>query len=307
VISYFLLISSIGVYGQVLLCRYGTQTLALWPTHNYCELSLVDLSEKYKNSHFSFTGTPEQKSATNVFFNRPSKVDFLPKEILSDFPQFNSLSIHYCDTLTVLKNDLFTKDFNVIQYLHLSFNKVESIEANAFQYLTNLKWISLGENQIQSLPHQIFRNNPEIIGIFFPENKINSITPDFFKNLNKLQFVSLIKNQCTQNFFDCISVSCSVTQSELDDNLSTCFSNFLNNVDGKSSECSANLQRAISELKSLEQEVARWTLSKQSNAECNREKESIDRELRALKLENADLKTKLLDNEDRHLDCRVKD
>jgi hypothetical protein len=76
--------------------------------------------------------------------------------------------------------------------------------------------------------------------------------------------------------------------------------NFLNNVDGKSKieslECGANLQRAISG----------WTLSKQSDAECNREKEAIDQELRYLKLENADLKIKLL-NSDRHLDCRVKD
>ncbi len=81
----------------------------------------------------------------------------------------------------------------------------------------------------------------------------------------------------------------------------------MNNVDGKSSECGANLQTAISELKSLEQQVAGWTLSKQSDAECNHEKKAIDRELKALMLENADLKTKLLDSEDRHLDCRVKD
>jgi hypothetical protein len=312
VISYFLLVSSIGVFGQVLKCRYGNHTLPLWPAHNYCELSLVDLSEKYKNSHFSFTGTPEQKSAaTTVFFNRPSNVDFLPKEILNDFPQFNSLNIHYCDTLTIIKNDLFTKDFNVIQYLHLSFNKIESIEANAFQLLTNLKWIALGDNQMQSLPHQIFRNNPEIIIMWLDGNKITSITPDFFKNLNKLQFVSLLKNQCIYGIFGCASGSCLVTQSELDNNLSTCYSNFLNTVDGKpkmeSLECGANLQRAISELKSLEQEVARWTLSKQSDAECNREKEVIDRELRALKQENTDLKIKLLDSDDRHLDCRVED
>ncbi len=310
-ISYYLLVSSIGVYGQVLLCRYGTHTMPLWPAHNYCALTSIDLSEKYKNSHFLFTGTPEQKSATNVFFNRPSKVDFLPKEVLNDFPQFNSLSINYCDTLTIIKNDLFTKDFSAIQYLHLSFNKIESIEANAFQHLRKLKWISLGNNQMQSLPHQIFRNNPEIIIMWLGSNKINSITPDFFKNLNKLQFVSLLKNQCIENYFGCSTGSCSVTQSELDSSLSTCYSNFLNTVGGKSKieslKCGANLQTAISELKSLEQEVVRWTLSKQSNVDCSRKKEAIDRELRVVKLENADLKTKLLDSDDRHLDCRVKD
>ncbi len=361
-IFYFLLVSSIGVFGRELECGYFTITNALRPTYNYCELSLVDLSEDYKNSDFSFTGTPEQKSAaTTVFFHRPYKVDFLPKEILNDFPQFNSLSIHYCDTLTVLKNDLFSKDFNAIEYLHLGFNKIESIEANAFQHLRKLKWIDLGENQMQSLPHQIFRNLPEIIAIWLNHNKINSITPDFFKNLYELQFVNLIKNQCTQNYFGCYSGSCSVSQSELNTDLSTCYTNCENDVEcasksGKlenlspddieqnidlivsSGHASTLIKRyhtslekvnedniekdsklkicdeAIQKLKkesaesdaNLHRAISGWTLSKQSNAECNREKEAIDQELRALKLEIADLKIKLLDS-DRHLDCRVKD
>ncbi len=74
-------------------------------------------------------------------------------------------------------------------------------------------------NQLRSLPHQIFRNNPELIAIFFHSNQINSITPDFVKNLNKLQWVDFNENQCIDQYFECDFELCS----ELDRGLSTCY------------------------------------------------------------------------------------
>jgi hypothetical protein len=47
-------------------------------------------------------------------------------------------------------------------------------------------------DQSSPLPHQIFKNNPEIIAIWLHQNKISSITPDFFNNLNNL-FISVLK------------------------------------------------------------------------------------------------------------------
>jgi hypothetical protein len=186
----------------------------------------VDLSAKYKSDDHSFTGTPEQKSAvTSVNFESPSNIEFLPKEIISDFPKLNGMIITSCTTLTIVRNAFFTKDFGAIEYLYLCNNKIETVEANAFQHLTKLKWIAMHDNQITSLPHQIFRNNPEIIAIFLSSNKINSITPDFSKSLNKLQYVGFGGNQCISKNFGCSSGSCSVTQAELDNGLSTCYTN----------------------------------------------------------------------------------
>jgi hypothetical protein len=120
----------------------------------------------------------------------------------------------------------------VIEYLNLASNKIATIEVNAFQHLPKLKWINLSVNQLRSLPHQIFKNNPEMILIGLPGNKMNSITPDFFKNLNKLQYVYFYSNdQCTKRSFGCHIGSCSVSQSELDSGLSTCFKNCLDDVE----------------------------------------------------------------------------
>jgi hypothetical protein len=234
-VLYFLLALVIRIFGRELTCDYGTHSYVMWPTFNQCELSSIDLSESFKTVEHSFSGTPAQKSeATVVNFASPSRIDFLPKEILDDFPQLNGIMIEDCKTFTIVKNGFFTDDFGAIQYLYLQYNKIETVEANAFQHLPKLKWIALDYNQLSSLPHQLFKKNSELIAIWLYGNKINSITPDFFKNLDKLQLVYFTSNQCINKIFGCDTGSCSVSESELDSNLSSCYSNCLND-----SECAA--------------------------------------------------------------------
>jgi hypothetical protein len=144
----------------------------------------------------------------------PSNVEFIPRQILSDFPKLNGLIIQRCSNFRIVKNDLLSEDFRAIEYLELFNNSIETVEATALQHLRKLKWINLNGNQIQALPFQIFQNNPEII------------TPDLFKNLNKLQHVNFgIHNRCVNRSFGCYSGSCSVNQSQLDSGLLSCYNN----------------------------------------------------------------------------------
>ncbi len=187
------------------------------------------MSENFKTAEHSFTGTPQQKEyLTVVRFHEPTQIDFLPKEMLNDFPELNGIIIGYCETFKTVRDNLFTEDFGAIQYLSLNGNKIAKIEANAFQRLPKLKWINLAYNQLRSLPNQIFKNNPELIFIGLDGNTISSITPDFFQNLDKLQRVNFYGNECTKKDFRCYSYSCLVSQEELDSALSTCYSNCLN-------------------------------------------------------------------------------
>jgi hypothetical protein len=236
-----LLISCPLVFGRELECRYGsTNRNALWPEFKFCEISSVDLSQEYETDKFSFTGTPSQKSAATVLsFVAPTTIDFLPKQILDNFPQLNGISITNSgdDTFTIIGDNFFSKDFAAIEYLSLHRNEIESIEANAFRYFPKLKWIKLGRNPLRSLPHPIFKNNPEMIAIWLDECNIISITPDFFKNLNKLQYVQIgFGNECSDKEFGCTSGSCSVAQEELDTGLATCYKNCLGDA-----ECSSKL------------------------------------------------------------------
>jgi hypothetical protein len=203
----------------------------MWPTFNQCKIEPLDLSEKFRTEVHSFSGTTAQKlAATTVWLRDLSNVDFIPKEVPTEFPNLNGILIDTC-TLPTVKNDLFKKSFHGLQYLWFYRCKIQTFEVNAFQYLVNLKWIRLDENQIESLPLQIFKNNPELIYINLEENKINSISSNFFKNLKKLQFVQLNSNLCINKDFGCSSSTCSVSQAELDSELSTCYLNCKNNME----------------------------------------------------------------------------
>ncbi len=222
----FLVLVSIGIItGRQLQCSYGTDEAPLWPEFHRCKLYQVNLSKSYETQVHLFSGSNSQKSqATVVHFYESPQIDFIPKEILKEFPNLNGLIFDSCNLL-VLKNELFSEDFVVLEYLHLSLNQIAYIEPLAFQNLKNLKWLALLWNKIQSLPFNLFQKNPKLIYLNSADNQINSISPNLLKNLNQLKYVDFWFNQCVSRDFGC--ETCSISQSDLDSGLSECFQNCL--------------------------------------------------------------------------------
>jgi hypothetical protein len=266
----------------------------------------------YKNVHHTFSGTPRQKSIIHIVnIDYSAHVDFIPKEIPDNFPQMFVLAVRFCKTLKTVRDDFFSSGFNVLKNLELTYNKIETIEANAFQHLTRLEVIYLTSNEIRSLPHQIFKNNLVLRHIELNINQIHSITPDFFKNLNKLKYVQLSRNQCIKKRFGCASGSidysvyakCFVSHSNMNWDLKPCYNNCLTDVEcasksGKNNiiECNAKKVEEISpDLKALKQDV---TSLVQSNVDCTSNYRTIDSELKSLKQELAELKTKFQESKD---------
>jgi hypothetical protein len=226
-----LILVSIGVItGRELECSYyGNSDYPLWPTFYQCSLSRVNLSESYESQVHFFTGSSWEKSqATAVSFRYSSKIDFIPKAIPEEFPNLNRLIFSDCN-LPVLKNDLFPEEFLVLEYLNFRSNQIASIEPLAFQNLKNLKQLELFSNKIQSLPFNLFQNNFKLFYLDFRVNEINSISPNLLKNQNQLKWVNFKYNQCVSREFGCDT--CSISQSELDSGLSTCFQNCLKDPD----------------------------------------------------------------------------
>jgi hypothetical protein len=226
-IAFLIFVASIGVItGRELECYYTTDWFTLWPEFNQCYLYDVDLSESFQSQLHSFTGSTSEKSDTTaVRFQESSQIEFVPKEILKEFPNLNGLIFNTCN-LPILKNDLFPSDFVVLEYLSLVLSQIDSIEPFAFQNLKNLKWLSLWYNKIQSLPFNLFQTNQKLIYLNFSYNRINLISPNLLKNLNHLIFVEFQINQCVDQGFGCETCS-SISQSDLDSGLSTCFQNCL--------------------------------------------------------------------------------
>jgi hypothetical protein len=223
---------SIGVItGRQFECSFYTSGSGetLWPSFYYCKLFSVDFPKSYESQVRSFTGSTSEKSrATVVYFAGSSQIDFIPKQIPKEFPNLNGLIFDRCN-LTVLKNDLFSAEFVVLEFLNLMSNQIMFIEPFAFKNLKNLKWLRLWGNKIQSLPFNLFQNNPKLIYLDFKVNEINSISPNLLKNLNQLKYVDFLSNRCVRREFGC--ETCSVSQSELYSGLSTCFENCLKDTD----------------------------------------------------------------------------
>jgi hypothetical protein len=217
--------------GRQLQCTSETiNDLTLWPSFKRCYTNQVDYSARFEKEKHSFyiTGSSVQKSEVNAFYIQSSaQVDYIPLDILSEFPNLNGLRISFCD-LPIVKSGLFKEELQKLEYLDLATNKIESIEPEAFKFLIKLKWIRLGWNKLQTLPYRLFKNNPDIIFInFFNWNKINSIHPNFFDGLQKLKLIDFTLNE------GCINgeigyETCLISQSDLKGKLQGCFDNCSN-------------------------------------------------------------------------------
>jgi hypothetical protein len=219
----------------------------LWPYHEACWVNNIDFPEEFRSEKHSFSGSSSQKMEwKNLHIYNSEKIDFIPVDIFVEFPNLNSLLFSGCN-IPIVKSGLFTVEFQKLEYLNFQASKVQSIEETAFEHLVNLKWINFYSNQIKSLPSSIFEGNPNIIYVSFKANQINSINPDLLKNL-KLKIVDFSDNQCVDKNFGC--ETCSVSQSELNDGLSKCFTNYQNDVvcstknDSETKDLNSNLQSA---------------------------------------------------------------
>jgi hypothetical protein len=220
------------VFATKLICRYDADYLTLWPTHRRCVVSNHNFSSFARNERFSFTGSMKEKNeATVVYFYSSPSIDFIPLEILTEFPNLNGIRI-YGSNIPTLEEGFFTKDFKDILYLSLGTNKINQIEENALINLQELKWVDLERNQIESIKTNIFIKSLKLKYIFLRYNNIKMINPQLFLNLNDLVEVWLDNNECTDSDFGGSDESLTL----MNDNLKNCHTNCLND-----DECAADM------------------------------------------------------------------
>jgi hypothetical protein len=218
-----------AAFGRQISCAYWTSSsYTLWPNLISCYTPYnTDFSAYYESEKHSFyiTGSSVSKSSINTFYIYGSnKLDFIPLDILTEFPNLNGLFIDGVNLPTV-KIGLFKPELQKIEYLYLQ-GTIETIEPQAFQYLINLKWVRLYGSNIQTLPYQLFKNNPDLIYILLG-GKINSIHSNSFDGLNKLKLVDFSSNVgCIKGKIGC--ETCLITHSDLRGKLQGCFDNCSN-------------------------------------------------------------------------------
>jgi Leucine-rich repeat (LRR) protein len=149
-------------------------------------------------------------------------VGFIPTEITREFPKLNAVAF-WKSNVPIVRKGLFGSDFKNVQFLAFYDSKLVSIEPDAFEELTNLKFISISDNPLKTLPFGLFRNNLKLEIARFHNNKISMIHPALFNGLHRLKFAIFLGNVCVNRNFGCDT--CTVSQSELNSGLATCFAN----------------------------------------------------------------------------------
>ncbi len=237
-------------FERELSCGSTPYTDTLWPTHKACFVRKVDFPEEFRSEKHSFSGSSSHKMEWKDFhIYNSEKVDFIPVEIFVEFPNLNGFLCSFCN-IPIVKSGLFTVEFQKLEYINLQASEVQSIEETAFEHLVNLKWIGFDHNLLKSLPSSIF-NSPNLIYVSFESNQITSINPGLFENLTSLKIVEFTGNQCVDQKFGC--ETCSISQSELNDSFSKCFTNYQHDVvcsieNDSATDQNSNLQSAENNL-----------------------------------------------------------
>jgi Leucine-rich repeat (LRR) protein len=209
-------------FGRELSCSYWTISKTLWPEHSYCLVQNVDFSDDFRSESHSFSGSPYEKFEIKAFHIYTSpQVDFIPIQIFSEFQNLNGLYLYQSNLPSKINPGFFTKDFDKVEYLGIQKCNLQSIDQNAFEHLSNLKWLCLRENEIKSLSNLIFKNSPNLVYIDISSNKIGSVNPVLFRNLSNLKYIEAEGNDCIKINLGC--ETCSLSQSDLDRGFTSCF------------------------------------------------------------------------------------
>jgi Leucine-rich repeat (LRR) protein len=195
-------------------------------------IDYVDLSESSERDQFTYNGTEDQKQkVTEFFFQQILKIDYIPVEIFTEFPNLNEIKIED-SKIPILKENLFGDECEKIKILWLRSNGIKIIERKAFYHLKNLVVINLSRNKIERITENIFQTNSKLEFVYFQENQIKALNPAIFRHLNHLKAVGFRSNRCASQDFGGYYP---INLERMNNKLTPCYDNCI-----EDQECSVN-------------------------------------------------------------------
>ncbi len=186
-----------------------------------CKITELKFETKSTETSEIFSGSKNEKqNVTMLNINRKISIFKIPREIFEEFPSLRQLKISNMYVL-VLQDNLFSTEFEKIEYLDLSHNKIQEIEENALDNLVNLKWLHLESNRLSALNTYEFRNNKKLEYINLYKNWIKKINQRAFISLKNLKFVQLENNRCVKRSIGCSN--CTISEEDLENALGECY------------------------------------------------------------------------------------
>lgn len=119
-------------------------------------------------------------------------------------PLYNLFELNLAENRLLILNDKLFDGLKVLSKLTLNNNLISSIEANVFEKCPDLKELDLSSNQLQDVPEAL-KYLSDLRTLDLGENQIKKFSAGAFKNLIQLNGLRLIENQIeniTKGMFD---------------------------------------------------------------------------------------------------------
>lgn len=156
-------------------CTFETQ---YWPalSDNFytCHVTSASITEIDNRVIQSFTGVHGNDKTDNdveaIFFEE-TKINFFPRGLHKIFPQLMAIRIYHCGLKDITKDDL--EGLENLELLDLCENDLETLPSNLFEGMIKLKKINLSGNELEFLTSNLLKPimNNKLISVSFCDNK----------------------------------------------------------------------------------------------------------------------------------------
>lgn len=123
-----------------------------------------------------------------------SKLDVLPMQLFQKFPRVNSITLRDCDLNVQLDENLF-EESTAISSLTLQRNGISEIKEGALQDLLELTFISILDEELNTLPEKIFQYNKKLQTAILVGNGFTHLAPNTFKFNREMTILNLANNK----------------------------------------------------------------------------------------------------------------
>ncbi len=162
-----------------------------------CVIMNETLTTSLEKEDIKFRG--EQPSITQNIIFVQSQIEFIPSQVMRQFPKVDGIKIHKSN-FHLIDSSMF-KGVKLIKHLEFFDCNITEIDQNALADLENLEVIIFWKGILRNLTTNIFWNNKRLRKIVFTQNYIEIIHPTFFDGLNDIMEVNLEANVCINERF----------------------------------------------------------------------------------------------------------
>lgn len=175
----------------------------LGPSTEYvCQVNSMSITQPNREIK-TFIGIHEDNRDNNnvtAIYLKGSTVEFLPRGLLSSFPQLTFVSVCNCDLKSICREDLV--EYHNLEVFFATFNKLTTLPSNLFIDKPKLKKISFRNNHLEFVSSQLLEpiiDNGLLYASFSSNTKIDA---DFFPasptGVSLKQLMLLIDTQCSR-------------------------------------------------------------------------------------------------------------